>query len=61
MENIRNGIAHSIIDIEFEAVNLCDIKMIEELIYAMRLRQIGLTCINTQKAINSLYREDIPL
>lgn len=36
---IRNGIAHSHIDLHFDAVHLSDIKIIEELIYAMRLKK----------------------
>lgn len=55
---IRNGIAHSHIDLYFDAVHLSDIKIIEELIYAMRLKEIGLTDEECQKAINDLFGEN---
>lgn len=55
---IRNGIAHSHIDLHFDAVHLSDIKIIEELIYAMRLRKIGLSDKECQKAINDLFGEN---
>lgn len=58
---VRNGIAHSHIDLRFDAVHLSDINIIEELIYAMRLRKIGLTDKECQKAINDLFGENFGL
>lgn len=58
---IRNGIAHSKIDINFDAIHLCDIKIVEELIYALWLKKIGLANDTIQKAINSLFGEGFPM
>jgi len=58
---VRNGIAHSHLDLQFDAVHLSDIKIIEELIYAMRLKKIGLSLKECQMAINKLFAEYLAL
>lgn len=35
MNTVRNGIAHSRLDLNLEAIHLSDLKIIEELLYAM--------------------------
>lgn len=56
---IRNGIAHSKMDFELDAIHLTDIKIIEELIYAIRLKKLGVPEINIKRGINALFMEDI--
>lgn len=58
---IRNGIAHSKIDFELDAIHLADIKIIEELNYAMRLKKAGVSENNIRKGINALFKENIAL
>lgn len=57
MGELRNGIAHSRLDLRYEAIHLSDIKIIEELLYAMRLKKIRLHTLEIQKAINDLFLE----
>lgn len=61
MGEVRNGIAHSRLDLHFDAVHLCDIKIVEELLYAMRLKKLRLKTSEIQKAINDLFIEHIAL
>ncbi|WP_125116787.1 hypothetical protein [Agathobaculum sp. Marseille-P7918] len=61
MGEVRNGIAHSRLDLHFDAVHLCDIKIVEELLYAMRLKKLRLKTPEIQKAINNLFIEHISL
>lgn len=58
---LRNGIAHSRIDMNIEPRNLTDIKFVEEMIYVIRLKKLGLNENVIKKIINSLFRENIPL
>lgn len=52
---VRNGIAHSRLDLQLEAIHLADIKLVEKLIYAMRLKKIGIRPKNIQMAIQELF------
>lgn len=52
---IRNGLAHSRLDLRFEAIHLVDIKVVEELIYAIRLKYIGVKPEDAQRAIGKLF------
>lgn len=61
MGEVRNGIAHSRLDLHFDAIHLCDIKIVEELLYAMRLKKLKLKTSEIQKAINDLFVEHIAL
>ena len=56
---VRNGVAHCKLDFELEAVHLTDILIMEELLYAMQLKHIGLTTYECHKAIGRLFRENI--
>ena len=38
MNTVRNGIAHSRLNLNLEAIHLSDLKIIEELLYAMRFQ-----------------------
>lgn len=58
---IRNGIAHSKISFELDAIHLADIKIIEEVNYAMRLKKAGVPENNIKKGINALFKENIAL
>ena len=57
MREVRNGIAHDKLDWHFDAIHLCDIRIVEELIYAMVLSDINLNTECIQKAINNLFDE----
>ena len=48
---IRNGIAHSKMDFKLDAIHLTDLKIIEELIYVMRLKKVG---VKDEKIINGI-------
>ncbi|MBQ7300955.1 MAG: hypothetical protein IJW77_14065 [Clostridia bacterium] len=56
---VRNGVAHCKLDFKLEAVHLIDIIIMEELLYAMQLKHIGLTTYECHKAIGRLFRENI--
>lgn len=56
---VRNGVAHCKLDFELEAVHLADILIMEELLYAMQLKHIGLSTHECHKAIGRLFRENI--
>ena len=58
---IRNGIAHSKMNFELDAIHLADIKIIEELNYAIRLKKAGVPDNNIRKGINALFKENIAL
>ena len=58
---LRNGIAHSRLDLKFKPISLADIKIIEELTYAIRLKKIGVKNHECQKAINALFGEQFEL
>ncbi len=61
MGEIRNGIAHSRLDLRFDAIHLSDIKIVEELLYAMRLKKMKLKTHDIQKAINDLFSEHMAI
>lgn len=61
MGELRNGIAHSRLDLKLKPIFLADIKIIEELTYAIRLKKIGVKTQKCQKAINALFREQFAL
>lgn len=61
MGTVRNGIAHSRLDLRFDAIHLSDIKIVEELIYAIRLKRCGIKYEDIQKSINRIFMENIAL
>ena len=58
---LRNGLAHSKLDMTFEPINLSDIKIMEELTYAIRLKKFAKDTAMIQKAINKLFGENIAI
>lgn len=56
---IRNGIAHCRLDFKLEAIHLSDIHIIEELIYAMEVKQTGLDSRTCERAIGRLFGENM--
>lgn len=56
---IRNGVAHCKLDYDLEAIHLTDILVMEELLYAMQLKHVGLTSHECHKAIGRLFNEHI--
>lgn len=61
VNSLRNGIAHSRLDMELEARHITDIKFVEEMLYVIRLKKIGIEDAVIQKSINELFRENITL
>lgn len=55
VNNLRNGIAHSRLDMEIEPRHLTDIKLIEEMLYVIRLKKLSIEVPVIQKAINELF------
>ena len=58
---VRNGIAHSRLDLHFDAIHLCDIKIVEELLYAMRLKKCHLSATEILQSIKRIFRESITI
>ena len=61
MGEVRNGIAHDKLDWHFDAIHLCDIKIVEELLYAMILKDLHLDSKKIQKGINDLFDENFAI
>ena len=61
MNTVRNGIAHSRLDLNLEAVHLSDLKIIEELLYAMRLQHLRVDTKSIQIGIKRLFGERISI
>ena len=61
VNTLRNGIAHSRLDMKLEARHLTDIKFVEEMIYVIRLKKIGVEDNVIKKSINELFRENVLL
>lgn len=61
MGEIRNGLAHSRLSLQFEAIHLDDLNIVEELLYAMRLKTILYDTTIVQKGINNLFGENFAI
>ena len=61
VNRLRNGVAHSRLDMELEARHLTDIKFLEEMLYVIRLKKIGIEDAIIKKSINELFRENLAL
>ena len=59
MNQMRNDSAHGNIDVEFSEEHFGDFAILECLIYAMRLRAIGLDYLSIQRAICKLMNYNI--
>ena len=57
INELRNGLAHSRLDMKFEARHLTEIKLVEELLYVIRLKKLGVEDTIIQKTINELFQE----
>ena len=54
---LRNDLAHDNLNWDFEAVQISDIQVVEELIYSIRLKNIGLESDKAKQAIKKLFQE----
>lgn len=61
INQLRNGVAHSRLDLELEARHLTDIKFVEELLYVMRLKKLGVEDTKIRKILNELFRENMAM
>ena len=59
MGEVRNSLAHSRLDFEFDAIHITDIKVIEKLTYALRMKKRRIKSRNIQKGIDHLFGEMI--
>ena len=55
LRNCRNDLAHYNIGYDIKAVNLFDVRFVEVLLYAMRLKDSGLSDTNCLRVINKLF------
>lgn len=58
---IRNGIAHLKMDFDLDPVHIRDIKIMEELTYAIRLRKMGIDDDAIIRGIKQLFHENIAI
>ena len=61
VNGLRNGVAHSRLDLELQARHLADVKIVEEMLYVIRLKHIGVDENTVKKAINDLFRENLSI
>ena len=61
VNKLRNGVAHSRLDLELKPRHLVDIKLVEEMIYVIRLKKIGIEESTIKKSINELFSENLDL
>ncbi len=54
MNKLRNDSAHGNIDLEIKPIHISDFSILEELLYAMRLKDMNIDIMNIRKAIKSL-------
>lgn len=59
INELRNGIAHSRLNLKIKARNLTDIKLVEEMFYVVRLKKMGIKDEVIQKSINDLFQENV--
>lgn len=59
MNKLRNTVAHAKINFDNEPIYLSDLKIIQILLYAMRLKNLGLEKIKIQQSIKDLFEFNI--
>ena len=61
INDLRNGVAHSRLDMKLEARHLTDIHLVEEMLYVIRLKSIGVDKTRIKKIVNELFGENMAL
>lgn len=61
MNKLRNDLAHGNLDLKFCPEHIGDLKMVEQLLYAMRLKAIGVEERSVRSAINTIFRCNLSL
>ena len=61
MNRLRNDLAQGNLDLKFCPELIGDLKMVEQLLYAMRLKAIGVEDRSIQSAINTIFRCNLSL
>lgn len=61
VNKLRNDMAHGNLDLRFDPKHIGDLKMVEQLLYAMRLKAIGVEERNIQNAINTIFKCNLSL
>jgi hypothetical protein len=59
MKQMRNDAVHGNIDLQVDPINMSDFKIIEILLYVMRLNYIGVKPKNIQQMICNLFGYNI--
>jgi len=59
MNELRNDTAHGNIDLEIKPIHISDFSVLEELLYTMHLKNMGIDTINIRRAIKSLKNYSI--
>ncbi len=54
---VRNGVAHCRLDFKLEPIHLTDLHIVQELLYAMALKYVGISGQQCKEAIGKLFRE----
>lgn len=61
MNRLRNDLAHGNLDLKLCPEHIGDLKMVEQLLYAMRLKAIGVEERSVRSAINTIFRCNLSL
>lgn len=61
MNKLRNDTAHGNLDMEIQPINICDFSTLENLLYAMRLKNLGLDIYSIQSAINAVRKYNLAI
>lgn len=59
MNKLRNDSAHGNIDLQIEPINISDFATLENLLYAMRLKNIGVNLMDIRKSIKDLKHYNV--
>jgi len=59
MNQIRNDLAHCNIGLNLQPLNLIDLRIMELIIYAIRLKFVGISDINIKQGLNDLFGYNI--
>ena len=56
VNKLRNEIAHNSLDFDIEARNLVDIFIVEEMLYVIRLKKVGIEDLFIKRILNELFK-----
>ena len=59
MNKLRNDSAHGNIDLEIEPIHILDFATLENLLYAMRMKKIGMELMDIRRSIRDLKNYNV--